>query len=233
MPTAVITGATRGIGLAVARKFAAQHYDIVLAARSQSDLNEAAARIRTETREAVQVLSVATDVGDPAGAAALVDAARELFGRIDVLVNNAGVAPLAPIAEMTDEDFAQLLQVNIRAVFQLTKAVWPAMAAQHGGVIVNVSSLAATDPFPGFAAYGASKAWVNLFTKAAAAEGRAVGIRVFAVAPGAVETQLLRSRFSDFPADQTLPPAAVAELIYAVTGAPFRSSSGETIQIRK
>src|SRR5690606_15556706 len=103
------------------------------------------------------------DISTPAAAAELVDVAVRRFGRIDVLVNNAGNAPLTPIERMSDEAFNECLHVTVSAVFFATRAAWPVMRDQGGGVIVNVSSMASLDPFQGFGVYGACKAWVNLF----------------------------------------------------------------------
>ena len=107
------------------------------------------------------------------------------------------------------------------------------MRQQRSGVIVNISSVASVDPFPGFSIYGACKAWVNLFTKALAAEGKPLGIRAYAIAPGAVETSMLRSAFPDFPADHTLRPDDIAAAIEAVCDDRLAHSSGQTIFVRK
>jgi NAD(P)-dependent dehydrogenase (short-subunit alcohol dehydrogenase family) len=176
---------------------------------------------------------VVADLARPADAGRLIDAAVARFGRVDVLINNAGHAPLAHIQDLSVEDFDRALALNIAAVFHTTRAVWPVMQRQGGGVIVNISSLASVDPFPGFAVYGASKAWVNLFSQAMAAEGKPLGIRVFSVAPGAVETELLRRSFPDLPAEHTLAPAQVAEVIFRVSDVAFTPCSGQTVFVRR
>jgi len=126
----------------------------------------------------------------------------EHFGRIDVLVNNAGVAPLSPFGAITEESFEQLININVRSGFYLTQLAWNTMVKQGGGTIVNISSLSAVDPFVGFSTYGASKAWLDLLTHSLAQEGKDLNIRVCSVRPGAVETPLLRGLFPDFPAEQ-------------------------------
>ena len=134
---------------------------------------------------------------------------------------------------MTSADYERAVAVNVSAVFHATQAVWPIMQKQGGGTIVNVSSLASDDPFPGFAVYGACKAWVNLFTKATAAEGRPHNIRVYAVAPGAVETGMLRERFPDFPAEQSLAPEDVAGTIELLCDERGVHAAGSTLWLRK
>ena len=100
-------------------------------------------------------------------------------------------------------------------------------------MIISTSSCASVDPFPGFAAYGASKSWVNAWTKALAEEGRLIGIRVFAVAPGAVETRMLRDAFPEFPSDQTLQPSDVADVVFTVADPTCRHATGQTIFVKK
>ncbi len=229
-PVCLITGASRGIGLATAQRFAKRGFAIVAVARSAAALGEAADQIRSH---GVEVETLACDVADGAAARGAIDSAVRRFGRLDVLINNAGAAPLSPIEQMSDADYRLALGINVDAVFHLTRAAWPVMRAQGGGTIVNVSSVASTDPFPGFAVYGACKAWVNLFTRACAAEGRALGIRVHSIAPGAVETDMLRQHFPTFPAAQALSPDEVAAAIEAACDERLANATGETIFVRK
>lgn len=226
----VITGGSRGIGLATALRFARGGGRVVVAARGTADLQGALDALRAAGAECE---AVPADVGTPQGARDLIDVARARFGRVDVLVNNAGVAPLGTIEAMREADFHSALTVNVAAVFYLTQAVWPLMRVQGGGTIVNVSSVASVDPFAGFSVYGACKAWVNLFTRAAADEGKPHRIRVFCVAPGAVETRMLRAHFREYPADQTLDPDDVAGVIEALCDARFDPCVGQTIFVRR
>lgn len=228
--TCVITGASRGIGLATALEFARRGWRIVAAARRSEDLTAAAEQI-----EAAGGLcsAVPTDVGRAAETQALIHTAQERCGRIDVLVNNAGVAPLCATAQLDPAEFDRVCAVNMAAIFHTTRAAWPLMQAQGGGTIINISSLASVDPFPGFAVYGASKAWVNLFTQATAAEGKPHNIRVFSVAPGAVETNLMRSTFPKLPPEKALAPEAVARVIISLCDPGMTPCSGQTIFVRK
>lgn len=228
--TAIVTGASRGIGLATALRLAREGCNLVICARNPADLQRALDRV-TATGAACEAVPV--DVGTGSGAAELIEIAVRRFGRIEILVNNAGFAPLAPVEKLSDADFDACIAVNIAATFRMTRGVWPILRDGGGGTIVNVSSIASIDPFPGFSVYGANKAWVNLFTKATADEGRACGIRVFAVAPGAVETRMLRSAFPDLPADQALEPEAVAEVIATLCRDELGPASGQTLFVRK
>lgn len=224
----VITGAGRGIGRAIACRLTAAGATVIAAARTASDLEATAGHCGTNPGKC---LGVVTDVTESAQINRLIDRARSEFGRLDVLINNAGMAPLSPMAAMSDDLFRQVCAVNIDAVFYACRAAWQDLSASHG-TIVNISSLASFDPFPGFAVYGSAKAWVNLFTKALAAEGKPMGIKVFAVAPGAVETQMLRAAFPDFPAGQTLSPDAVAGTVEMLLDERLQHASGQVIAVK-
>lgn len=226
----VVTGGGRGIGRAICERFGRDGAQTVAAARTVKELGE--------TRKAVQDAGGAchvepTDVGHAAEIESLIESTVKQFGRIDVLVNNAGVGLLAKMEELTPSIFESIMSVNVNAVFHGCRAVWPVMRKQGGGVIVNISSAASVDPFPGFAAYGAAKAWVNLWSKALADEGRPHGIRVFAVAPGAVETQMLRGAFPDFPAEQALQSSDVADVVYALSQPLCQYVSGQTVFVKR
>jgi NAD(P)-dependent dehydrogenase (short-subunit alcohol dehydrogenase family) len=227
-PVCVVTGGSAGIGLAVCRKFASLGYAIVTCGRRADALDAAKNQIAASICE-----TLVLDVAQPNAVPKLIQLAVEKFGRVDVLVNNAGHAPRAAIDKTTDDAFNASLAINLGAVFHGTRAVWPFMKQQGGGVIVNISSQASVDPFPGFAVYGPCKAWVNLFSKVTAEEGRSHGIRVYSVAPGAVETPLLRATFPNFPAEQCLSPDDVASVVAAVCQEPFKYATGQTVLVKK
>lgn len=228
--TCIITGASKGIGLATAQRFARRGFNVVMTARDEKTLREAVARV---TKEGGQCVGVTADVGIRADAERVVTAAIQQFGSVDVLINNAGAAPLAEFDKFSPEDFDRCVATNIAGVFHLTHAVWNCMKKNGCGTIVSVSSVASIDPFPGFAVYGACKAWVNLFTKALAAEGKPLGIRVFGIAPGGVETGMFRAMFPDYPGEKLLQPDDVANLIEAVCDERMKYVSGETIFLQK
>ncbi|MFK7817933.1 MAG: SDR family oxidoreductase [Planctomycetaceae bacterium] len=230
-PVCLITGASRGIGAATAKRFAADGYDLHLSARSESQLVALADELRQQFD--VVANSFTVDLSKVGGATNVVADCVQQFGFIDVLVNNAGVAPNCELETFSDVDIAATLAVNVAAVIESTKAVIPHMKQRNGGVIVNVSSLAAVDPFPGFSVYGGTKAFVETFTKAISAEGKPHGIRTFCVRPGAVDTPLLQSLFPDFPAEQRLAPEDVAALIFSLCSDELKYSSGEAVTIQR
>lgn len=229
-PICLITGGSSGIGLATARHFATHGFCVAFCGRQYDRVAAAETEVALAAGNPARVLASVTDIGSITACQNLVQAVHQKFGRVDVLVNNAGVAPLAPICELSDAAMRAVWETNQQAVFAMTRAVWPIMQAQSGGTIVNVSSLAAVDPFPGFSLYGASKAWVELFTKATADEGRDQGIRAIAVRLGAVETPLLRGLFPEFPADKAVSAVEVAEFLFLLATQPvMRFTSGSAV----
>jgi NADP-dependent 3-hydroxy acid dehydrogenase YdfG len=226
----VITGAGTGIGQAIAKAFAQQGASILAVGRSARTL-EATAKVVGAAGAECAVH--AADVSDARQSSGIVDAALKHLGGIDVLVNNAAQAVSASITDLGLAEFDAMLQTNAAGVLYMCRAVWPVMQKRGGGTIVNISSIAADDPFPGLAAYGATKAFVNTLTHGLAAEGRKDNIAVFAVAPGAVETQMLRGSFPDFPPEQTLPPGAIADMVVQLTHPICRYTTGETVRVRK
>ena len=235
-PVCLVTGGSSGIGLATAIRFARENYNLVICGRDRTKLQAAQAEIVAHRVMCEPVLFDMADGAPRAGDVAQM--AIENFGRIDVLVNNAACAPFAPFQELTSEQFEQTVDLNIRAAFYLTQRAWilmrSAMASgqQSRGVIINISSMAALDPFPGFSIYGASKSWIDLITQALAVEGKECGIQTFSVRPGAVETPLLRTLFPDFPDADTIQPADVAELIWGLCQPSMAYCSGQAISVK-
>ena len=183
----IITGGTRGIGLASARLLAEDGASVVVSGRD-------AGRLEAVTREleaaGKAILSVAADVAKREDADRLVEAARERFGRIDVLVNNAGMTRDQLLVRMKDDDWDQVLDTNLRGVFLMTRAVGKVMMRQRSGRIINISSTAGIMGNAGQVNYSAAKAGVIGLTKAAARELAHWNILVNAVAPGLIETDM-------------------------------------------
>jgi NAD(P)-dependent dehydrogenase (short-subunit alcohol dehydrogenase family) len=226
-PVAFITGAGSGIGLAIASQLARVGYSLALVGRRRELLEEAARSLAIADRAMV----LPADVGNIAAIGEAVQRCAGHFGRLDVLVNNAGHAPLLPIEQSTPENLDECFRINaIGPAYAIARA-WPIFKRQRKGCVVNVSTMATADPFPGFSLYAAAKAGVNLLAKSCAKEGREFGIRAFSVAPGAVETPLLRSVFneSQIPTSKCLSPDEVARVVVeCITGARD-SMNGETI----
>ena len=187
---ALVTGASRGIGAAAARTLAQAGAAVVLAARDGSACAGLAAEIEAAGGHAA---ACACDVADPAQVEAAVALAVDRFGRLDILVNNAGVIePIAAIAEADPAAWGTLIDINVKGVFHGLRFAAPVMVAQGAGVVVNISSGAATNPLEGWSAYCASKAAVLMLTRAAHAELGPRGVRVVGLSPGTVATDMQR-----------------------------------------
>jgi len=187
---AVITGAARGIGQAIALHLADLGCDVVVSDVLEEDAQHTAEEIRAKGREA---LAVRTDVSDPEDANQLIQQTLDKFGRIDILVNNAGITRDALIIRMKDEDWQKVIDVNLRGTFNCLRAAARPMMRQRSGRIVNIASVVGLMGNAGQANYAASKAGVVGLTKSAAKELGPRGITVNAVAPGYIETDMTRA----------------------------------------
>jgi NAD(P)-dependent dehydrogenase (short-subunit alcohol dehydrogenase family) len=188
--TALVTGAARGIGLAIARRLAEGGFGVLLADKDLGAAEREAARLRSEGRDAT---AWQVDVADSRSVDAMVQAAIAHLGRIDVLVNNAGIAGrTAPIDETGDADWRAVLSTNLDGVFYCSRAVVGHMRRQAYGRIVNIASVAGKEGNPNAVAYSASKAGVIGLTKALAKEVATAGILVNCVTPAVVETDILK-----------------------------------------
>lgn len=225
-PVAIVTGAGSGVGRSVARILLAQGWNVALVGRTETTLRETA-----ESNENALVL--AADIADPNQAPAIIKQTVDAFGRVDALVNNAGMASLVPIKDATMESLRESFDVNAFGPALLIAAAFPLMSEQKSGRIVNVASKGISDPFPGFFAYAAAKSALDSFTRSVHNEGKRQGVKAFTVAPGAIETPMLRGMWNEkqLPADHTLDPEQVAELVVACASGERDPQSGETIFI--
>ena len=185
-PVALVTGGSRGIGAAIARRLAADGTHVALAYRTSVD---AAQRVVDELREhGVEAEAFQADVADATAAADLIDRVVERFGRLDVLVNNAGVYLTGPVTETPDADFDQTIDTNVRAVFAAVRQA--ASVLSEGGRIITIGSVVAHKGFPGASVYGASKAAVSALTRSWAREFGPQGITVNVIDPGPIDTDM-------------------------------------------
>ena len=191
----IVTGASRGIGRAIAHTLAARGARVVLASRKQPGVDAVAAEISAAGGEA---LAVACHTGRRDDIEALVDRVEEVWGGVDAVVNNAATNPhFGPVLTAEEGHWDKTFQVNVKGYFHLAQAAAPSMRRRGGGAIVNVASIAGTVPHRGLGVYSVSKAAVIMLTKVLASELAADGIRVNAVAPGLVETRFSQALTED------------------------------------
>ena len=184
--TVLITGASRGIGLEAARVFAAAGAKVGIAARSLDALEA----IAGETG----AVPIACDVADYAAVEAAVSRMQADFGRLDILINNAGaIDPIAPLSSVDPVEFGRLIDINLKGVLHGLRAALPVMQAQGAGTIITVGSGAAHNPLEGWGAYCSSKAGAWMLTRVADTEARAHGVRVISLSPGTVATDMQRT----------------------------------------
>ena len=228
----IITGAGRGVGRATARLFAQAGACVVLFSRTAQQLAEAVAEITGEGGNAGNTLTVVGDVSREEDVQRLFQKTMETFGRVDVLVNCAGIVAVRPFVEMDVATWDAVLGVNLRGTFLCCQAAFRIMAAQQQGVIINLSSLSGVkgvEKFPGLSAYNVSKAGVAGLTEILAVEGKPYNIRVSAVSPGAVDTAMLRQAAPHLKAGMT--PTDLAELLLFLADDSGRMLSGSNIEI--
>jgi NAD(P)-dependent dehydrogenase (short-subunit alcohol dehydrogenase family) len=186
---ALVTGAARGIGLAVAKRFLAENWRVALLDIEAELLDGAVAALANPDH----TLALSCDVSDAAAVTAAFGALSRRFGRLDALVNNAGVAVFAPLLETSDQDWNRVLAVNLSGPLLCTKAAAPLMREHGGGAVVNITSISAVRASTLRSAYGTSKAGLAHLTKQLAVELASLGIRVNGVAPGPVETAMAKA----------------------------------------
>ena len=224
--TAVVTGGSKGIGLAIAEAFAAAGVNVAITGRDENALRDAET---TLTAHGAGVMASRTDVRDYAAVQAFIDAAAAKFGGIDVLVNNAGVGRFAPVDEMSLEDWHTVIDTNLNAVFYCTKAALPHLRKSANAYVINISSLAGKNWFAGGAAYCASKAGLNAFSESLMQDVRQHDIRVSYVMPGSVNTEF--NFMGAKPADWKLNGADIAKVVVDLVASDKRALASR-VEIR-
>jgi len=218
MPTALVTGASRGLGRALAESLAADRWRLVLTARGSDDLQTVVAGLPAT---GVEVVAIAGDVREAGHRTRLAEAAGS---RVDLLVNNAsllGPSPLPPLAELTSEAFSEMLAANVDAPLQLTRAVLPALRA-CGGVVVGISSDAAVGAYPGWGGYGATKAALDQWSAVLAVEEP--DLAVYAFDPGDMRTAMHQAAYPGEDISDRPEPASVVPVLRCLVA--LRPASG-------
>lgn len=224
---ALVTGAGRGIGKAIAITLATEGSTAVLVARTKSELESVRTEIEARGGEAI---SLPADITKPEQVQMVFDEVSKQFGRLDILVNNAGIGHFAPVKELSFSDFDAMWNVNIRGLFLCTQRAVNMMEARRSGVIVNISSLAGKNAFVNGAGYAATKWALMGFAKCLMLEVREQNIRVVTVCPGSVDTTFSHPQ-DPSRAEKLIQPQDVAEIVLAAITIPARSMVSE-IDIR-
>ena len=223
--TALITGATEGIGRATALALGKAGYRVGVVARTESKVRRLTSHLK---EEGIEAAGAAADVGQPEPVKRAVGELTGSLGEIDVLVNNAGVLIAKPFEELTLDDWDATMTTNVRGLYLMCRAVLPAMRRRKRGTIVNVASLAGRNGFAGGTAYSASKHAVLGFSRSLMLEVRKENIRVIAICPGSVDTGMLRDQtMLKSDPNRILKPEDVAETILHAIALPERALVSE------
>ncbi len=235
---ALVTGGSRGIGRAIALAFGQLGCRVAICYRASADAAEA---VCAEARAAGgEMRAYLADVGQSAAAAGLVESVMRDFGRLDILVNNAGVFPRTPVVDIGDAEWEEVLRSNLYSTFYCSRAALPHMIRQGGGAIVNIGSIAGKRGSRFHAAYAAAKGGVFAFTRSLAKEAIPYGVRVNAVCPGRVETEIFgsqldaaeRARFlAEAPIGRLSTPDEVAAAVVFLAGSASSYVVGETLDV--
>ncbi len=220
--TAIVTGATEGIGRAIAIALGAAGYQVGVCARDAVKLQNLLADLE---RAGVTAAGLHCDVGDPDQVEAFVAHVTKTLGPVDVLVNNAGIGVLKPFDQLTLADWDAVMATNVRSLFLMTRAVLPEMRRRKQGAVVNISSLSGKRGFAGGTAYAASKHAVMGFSESLMLEVRPDGVRVITICPGSVDTKIIHQQrvFESDPA-KILKPEDVAAVVLGALQLPARAT---------
>lgn len=208
---AIITGGSSGIGFAIAQSLLAEGMRVAIAARDKNRLSRASKQLTDEFKSENQVIAIPTDVSNAKEVEKLVKQVIQTWGRIDLLVNDAGIGKWSRIEECKEADWDRVLAVNLKGTFLCTKAVLPEMKRQHSGYIVNISSLAGKVGMGGAPAYSASKFGVVGLTQSLLEESIEHNIRATVICPGFVATPMVAG--ASVPAEEMIPPSDIGKLV--------------------
>jgi NAD(P)-dependent dehydrogenase (short-subunit alcohol dehydrogenase family) len=209
---AVVTGASRGIGLAIAKALASEACNVVVSGRKQATIDQATSQIRAGGSADARVVPIECHVSDALAVEQLFATVAKEFGGLDILINNAGIwQAAAPVEETSIELWREIIDINLTGTFLCTRFAIPLI--RRGGTILNILSVAARECFTGFAPYNASKAGVLGFTRTLRQELMPKGIRVTAMLPGATDTEMWQQMMPDAPRDRMMDAESVASLV--------------------
>jgi len=220
----IVTGSNRGIGKGIAAKFAREGYDIALFGRDIKSLKDSENELK---QFGAEIISFSGDVADESFVNTSVHKVEEKFGKIDHLINNAGLGIFNNLADAKLDDFKKQIDTNVYGVFNFSKAVLPGMMERKSGSIINIASLAGKNAFPGGSMYSASKHAVLGLTRCLMLEAREFNIRVAAVCPGSVNTEFNFSSSMKPNRDKVLQVEDVADSVFAIIQLPVRALISE------
>jgi 3-oxoacyl-[acyl-carrier protein] reductase len=222
--SALVTGASRGIGRAIALALAEAGADVALTARNESELKELASRIQGMGRRAPVFPA---DLCRPGEVRALAAAVEEKLCRVDILINNAGGATLRPMVEMSEEEFEQVIELNLTAVFRLTRLLLPGMLQRQHGHVIMIASTAARRGFAGGTSYVAAKFGLNGFAQCLFYETRSSNVRVTTIFPSSVNTDLMRQFGAREREERMIQPVDIAQAVVAALQTDGRATVKE------
>ena len=224
----LVTGASRGLGKVIAQDFAQQGAKVVLVARHLEPLEVLEDEILAAGGEA---LAVAADISDSSSVQALAMQVGITYGRVDIIINNAAVAILKPMTEVSSEEWQQMTGVNLHGMFLITQTFLSGMIERKSGVVVNISAALARNGYPNLAVYSATKAGIIAFSEALSKEVRRHGVQVYAVCPHGINTDLYKTLFGVADLDKILSPERVAQDVLKVAAGEGGIRSGQTLEI--
>ncbi len=224
----LVTGGTSGIGLETVKLFASRGFQVQTCARNRFNFTQV-----TDSASVRNISCSYFDIGETQKLSQWIEQIGKQFGKIDLLVNNAAAVIRKPLLEMTSPEIQHCLNVNLAAVVESSKSALPFFDSQAGAMIINLSSMAAIDPFAGFSVYGACKAFIELFTKSLAGEIANRNVRCYSIRAGTVATPLLRRVLPSIPDSDCLPASTIARLILELHEKPTAYPSGDAIEITR
>lgn len=228
---AVITGAGSGIGRATAFVLAGAGFRLALVGRTERTLQQTLHLLETRGIDPSDALIIPADVGQQSEAHHVIDQTVQRWNRLDVLINNAAALHVGPMTQASPSGLIDTFSVNVFGPLHLIARVWPVFLRQGSGCIVNISSMSAVDPFPGLSMYAASKCALESLARSVRSEDPTHAIRAFNIAPGAVETEMLRAIVTEanLPRERTLEPQSVAYVILQCVRGERDGEQGRTI----